>query len=374
MSDELTHPVEREYAVRLGLFGWICLLARAIGITFSLLFKAAKAALGGSKHGHTFYRYIVGEGMRDYQYGLSAVGIQNLLPSTSWTCRRFARKNGLPHATIHLRDGTTAVRIGESQPSKAVVFFHGGGYMAPALSDHAHFACGFAKTLPAGVAVYVLQYALASETANHYPRQLQQAVSLLEYVLNSEKLPPSAVTLVGDSAGGHLAISLLLHLAHPKPQVPPLPMAGRLAGAALISPWVINADPSKGYTDANKNKDILYADALDYWARNFLGAAAPDSWTCPLITPGDWWADIPVDDILVTYGEDELLRENATEFVRVLQAGHARTTAVGYAGEFHVHMVMNRFLRINGECKSEEQFRAWLRARIDTEAAGTEKQ
>lgn len=191
MLNESPHPVEREHAVTLGLWGWICLLSRAIGISksrpprpsvnwcclrcafsdttttttataFSLLFKLIKAALGGPKNGHPLYKYIAYEGMRDYQYGLSAVGIQNILPSTKWMCLRFAKKSRLAHATIHLRDGSTAIKIGPSKPSKVLVLFHGGGYMAPALSEHMHFACCFAKTLPEGVSLYVLQYGMFS--------------------------------------------------------------------------------------------------------------------------------------------------------------------------------------------------------------------
>lgn len=187
---------------------------------------------------------------------------------------------------------------------------------------------------------------------------------MLEYLLNSEKIPPAAITLVGDSAGGHLAISLLLHLAHPNPQVPPVPMDGRLAGAALISPWIVSSGPDKGYAKENYDKDILFGAALDYWSQNFLGAEEPDSWSCPLMSPANWWADLPVDDILVTYGEDEILRDDVAKFCAVLQAQHPRTTAVGYSGEFHVHMVMNRFLRINEACESEQQFRSWLDAHI----------
>lgn len=112
--------------------------------------------------------------MRDYQSGLSAVGVQNILPSTRWMSVRFAKKNHLAHATIHLRDGTTAVRIGEAnKPSKVIVLLHGGGYMAGALPEHIAYTFRPSKTPLKGVAMYVLQYgmslSLSSSKRVHLP-------------------------------------------------------------------------------------------------------------------------------------------------------------------------------------------------------------
>jgi len=110
------------------------------------------------RHELSLYEYVVYEGMRDYQCGLNAVGIQNLLPSTSKTSRQYARKHGIPYSSIQLQDGTVALWLGPSKPAKVVVLFHGGGYMAPALGEHISFAFGFAKSPPKDVAVVVLQY------------------------------------------------------------------------------------------------------------------------------------------------------------------------------------------------------------------------
>jgi acetyl esterase/lipase len=96
--------------------------------------------------------------MRDYQCGLNAVGIQNLLPSTSKTCVNFAKKHGISHSKIQLPDGTLALWLGPRKANKVIVFFHGGGYMAPALSEHMSFAFGFAKSPRKDVSVVVLQY------------------------------------------------------------------------------------------------------------------------------------------------------------------------------------------------------------------------
>lgn len=152
---------------------------------------------------------------------------------------------------------------------------------------------------------------LACEDANHYPVQLQQAVSLLEHLLNSEKLSPSTITLMGDSAGAHLLLGLILHLSHPNPLVSGLKINDRISAAVLISPWV-SMDTSTESMQANQRRDILSSGALTYWARNFLGGLPFDAWNAPLKAPAEWWSDLPVDKILVVYGDDEALRDDVS--------------------------------------------------------------
>jgi acetyl esterase/lipase len=159
---------------------------------------------------------------------------------------------------------------------------------------------------------------LACESANRYPRQLQQAVALLGHLLHVEKVLPSSITLLGDSAGAHLLLSLVLHLSHPNPLVTPLKFSGRLSGAVLVSPWV-TMDTSAASMQLNKDKDMLSASSLEYWARNFLGGADYDSWNTPTMAPEEWWGDLLVDDILVLYGHDELLRDDTLIFCERLR-------------------------------------------------------
>ncbi|CAJ2504788.1 Uu.00g121820.m01.CDS01 [Anthostomella pinea] len=297
-------------------------------IAFGLAIKAARALITGKKNGLSLHEHVAYAGIRDYQSGLSAVAIQNLLPLTSKVCLRFAKKHALPFETVSLPDATIALRIGPPNAKKAVVFFHGGGYMAPALSEHASFATGYGTCTTPDVAVYVLQYGLASETANHYPRQLQQAVHLMRHLLVTQQMSPGSITLVGDSAGAHLLLGLLLHLTHPNPLVPQLKLDSPLSGAVLVSPWV-RLQSTAGSLNANGQKDVLSAASLAYWAKNFLG-------------------------------DRELLFDDAQEVCDVLRRHYADTTALKFEGELHGHMIMNRFLYIRAPCESEKAYVKWL--------------
>lgn len=132
-----------------------------------------------------------------------------------------------------------------------------------------------------------------------------------------------------------------------------------LSGAVLISPWVV-LESSEHSMEANKKSDILSAASLTYWAQNFLGGAALDAWNNPLQAPMDWWDSLPVKRILVTYGDKELLRDDVEALGKLLQQRHADTTVLNFSDEVHVHMIMNRFLRIKKHCKSEMAYLKWL--------------
>ncbi|KAL1873437.1 hypothetical protein VTK73DRAFT_982 [Phialemonium thermophilum] len=352
------------YRDRLSVSDWPALVSQLILITCGLALKSAKATLDRHNRQLPLYDDIVYQGMREYQCGLKATWIQAVLPSTVTTCRRYAKKRGISYTEIALEDGTTIVWLGPSSPTKVFVLFHGGGYMAPALSQQVALTLGFAKDPPKDVAVVVLQYDLASEEANHYPRQLCQAVSLMNYLLYSRSIHPASMTLFGDSAGGHLLLSLILHINHPNPRVPPLTVPDRLSGAVLISPWV-DLQSTCDSIKTNQSRDILSEAALAYWARNFLADADRDPWNHPLSAPIEWWKEIPVDAILLTYGDEECFRDDATKLAQVLQNSAANVRAVKCDGELHEHMIINRFLRINKPCYSETVLLEWLAARVD---------
>jgi acetyl esterase/lipase len=135
--------------------------------------------------------------------------------------------------------------------------------------------------------------------------------------------------LIGDSAGAHLVLSLLLHLRHPHPLVSHVEIQGHFSGAVLVSPWV-TMDTSADSMKSNKGKDILSLTALEYWAQNFLGGASLDCWNSPLIAPEDWWSDLLVDDVLVTYGDRELLRDDISALCTKLEVRHIEPSFVSY--------------------------------------------
>jgi acetyl esterase/lipase len=186
---------------------------------------------------------------------------------------------------------------------------------------------------------------------------LQQAVWLIEH-LRSDGFGLSAITLLGDSAGAHLLLSLLFHLSHPDPRVSPFTLDQRFSGAVLVSPW-INLSTTSASLQSNADKDVLEAAALTYWAKNFLGSEQPSPWNNQLAAAAEWWHSLPVDNILVTYGDNEMLRDDISVLCDALKS-HPKLTVCKAMGEVHAHMILNRFLRINKPSESENVFVKWL--------------
>ncbi|KAG6006262.1 hypothetical protein E4U43_000472, partial [Claviceps pusilla] len=136
---------------------------------------------------------------------------------------------------------------------------------------------------------------------------------------------------------------LALHLRHPNPLVTtlPLPLQDTFAGAVILSPWLSLHVPAQAVR-ADPTEDVLDQHSLAGWAAGFLGGAPSDPWNDPLTAPRDWWSGLPFEDILLLYGQDELLRDDGATLAGLLEEAHPSVVAVGVPGEVHVHMVMNR--------------------------------
>ena len=113
------------------------------------------------------------------------------------------RPQDMPTLTAFLPD--PAKRNGAS-----LLILPGGGYANLAT----HEGAGYARWLAAhGVAAYVLKYRLGT-SGYHHPAMLQDAARGLRMVRSFARrdgLDPARVGIIGSSAGGHLAATLLTH-------------------------------------------------------------------------------------------------------------------------------------------------------------------
>ncbi len=101
----------------------------------------------------------------------------------------------------------------------AIVVFPGGGYggLAP------HEGAGYAEWLAEnGIAAFVLKYRLGSKGYRH-PAMLDDAARAVRLVRSKAaewKIDTKRVGIIGSSAGGHLASTLLTHFSAGKPDDP----------------------------------------------------------------------------------------------------------------------------------------------------------
>jgi acetyl esterase/lipase len=287
---------------------------------------------------------------------------------TSKVIEKYCLKNDLRHELDILPNDTRLHWIGrcakEKRPLEVVLYIHGGGYTNSANAEHVEFARKCA--LEADASLVMLEYTLAP--TGRFPTQLNQAVEALKHILTFT--PASKVYIAGESAGAHLAISLLSHIMHPSEGIKAIKVSG-LGGMCLISPFVSFDYDKNSYKD-NAAKDYLSARQLkDMFSSNFktLGLteaqALKDPRLSPLDAPAGWWKGCPVERILITMGTDEVLLDDIHAFWQILKAETKSTTYVEVAmgrREVHASCLLGTFLKKEDEDTWNEIMK-WMRTR-----------
>jgi acetyl esterase/lipase len=199
-----------------------------------------------------------------------------------------------------------------------LLYFHGRGYFDSVSSTQIAFALRCANT--ADATLVLLEYTLSNEAA--CPRQLEQANEALRYVLRLA--PAENVLLAGDSAGGHLIAGLLSWIMHPDltPAEEESILLGpgeKLGGVCLISP-MLSFDWGKPSYSINAKRDYLNVDTVF----EMLEVLKPPEITfdealnipdlCPSDAPEQWWANMPVERLMITVGSWEVFFDSAAEF------------------------------------------------------------
>ncbi len=217
-----------------------------------------------------------------------------------------------------------------------VLYLHGGGY-ALYVRSYDNLIARFA--LAAKARTFALDYRLTPEHA--FPAQLQDALGAYEWLLG-QQLAAQDVIVAGDSAGGNLALALLLAL---RDRAQPMP---RLA--ICLSPWVdlSNSDPS---IVRNARYDWVDKRMPKQWAAWFCNGTEPAQ---PLVSPVH--AELHgLPRIYIQAGGAELIIDSIQAF-----AGRAREHGVQLELEIWPTMIHD-FQAFGKACLYARD--AWLRIR-----------
>jgi monoterpene epsilon-lactone hydrolase len=192
---------------------------------------------------------------------------------------------------------------------RCILYFHGGGYVAMSARTHRSITSRLAAW--SNASVFALNYRLAPE--HQFPAALHDALAAYRRLL-ATGTPASAVALAGDSAGGGLALALLVAA---RDAGEPLP-----AAAMLFSPWTDLAATGNSIIDNNEIDPLFFGTWVGLTARHYLGDTPA---THPLVSP--LYADlIGLPPLLIQVGDSEVLLDDSRRVTEIARRAGVEAT------------------------------------------------
>jgi epsilon-lactone hydrolase len=199
--------------------------------------------------------------------------------------------------------GVRVLRIDPPQARGQALFLHGGAYVLGSADTHLRLAAHYA--LASGARVWAVDYRLAPE--HPYPAALFDALAVWRGVAATE---PTAI--IGDSAGGGLALALAVHIRDRK--------LGAPAALGLVSPWADLTLSSDAVITRSDVEIMLSKRGLALDAERYRGDIEV---TDPRISP--LYADMTqLPPTFIQVGTDEILFDDSAQLAERIEAagGH----------------------------------------------------
>ena len=215
-----------------------------------------------------------------------------------------------------------------SDPSRVLMFFHGGGYCSGSIVSHRRLVTEAGRA--AGARTLAIAYRLAPE--HPFPAGYDDALTAWRF-LRDQNIPAPHIAIGGDSAGAGLTVALISRLSDAREELP--------GCAWLISPWT-DLTMSGSTLSSNEAVDpLIHKQYLIELADAYLpaGMNRKDPRVSPL------YADLNgFPPLLIQVGSDETLLNDATRFAAVAGAADVRVTLEIWPHMIHAWPLWNAHL------------------------------
>jgi monoterpene epsilon-lactone hydrolase len=207
---------------------------------------------------------------------------------------------------------------------RVLLFLHGGGFQMGSLRSDGELAARLGRA--GGMRVLFPEYRLAPE--DPFPAAIDDALTAWHWLRTNQDLPARSMAVAGDSAGGGLAVALLVAL---RDAGQPLP-----AAAVLMSPTVDLTSSGASMTERVDQDPFSTPALLRQLASDYLAGADPQT---PLASP--LFASLSgLPPLLIQAGTADLLLSDAERLAAAAtQAGVHVTLHIG-DGLPHVYPIM----------------------------------
>ncbi|QIQ87902.1 alpha/beta hydrolase [Erythrobacter sp.] len=206
-----------------------------------------------------------------------------------------------------------------------MLYFHGGGFVLPMFDVHWPLAAKLVETC--GLSITLPLYNVVPES----PASVQDALADACFAQLAEVHDPAKVVLCGDSAGGHMALTLALRLARAGGKQP-----GRLA---LFAPWLDLTMRDEAMRAVEPHDAMLKIGTLRATGAIYAGERDPASPECsPLHTSKEDLAQLPPTRIWT--GRHDLFIVDSRTFASKLRDAGVDAKLYEYEAAPHVFMAI----------------------------------
>jgi acetyl esterase/lipase len=215
-----------------------------------------------------------------------------------------------------------------SDPSRVLMFFHGGGYCSGSILSHRRLVTEAGRA--GRVRTLAIAYRLAPE--HPFPAAYDDALKAWRF-LRKQNIPASHIAVGGDSAGAGLTVALICRLRDGDEELP--------GCAWLISPWTDLTMSGSTLSSKDAVDPLIHRGYLTELADAYLPAEMDRKDPCvsPLYANLN---DLP--PTLIQVGSAETLLDDATRFAAVAGAADVRVTLEIWPEMIHAWPLWNAHL------------------------------
>jgi epsilon-lactone hydrolase len=215
-----------------------------------------------------------------------------------------------------------------SDPSRILLFFHGGGYCSGSINSHRRMATEARRA--AGIRTLAVGYRLAPE--NPFPAARDDALTAWQW-LGKQGIDAAHIAVGGDSAGANLSVALISQLRANNEELP--------ACAWLVSPWTDLTMSGSTMTTKDAVDPLMHKGYLQELANAYVPAGMESN--DPRISV--LYADLHgLPPALIQVGSDETLLDDASRFAAAAGAADVPVTLEIWPHMIHAWHLWNAHL------------------------------
>jgi monoterpene epsilon-lactone hydrolase len=228
----------------------------------------------------------------------------------------------------------------------AMLYIHGGAWFMGSANTHRALVSRLAYA--SGIRALLVNYRLAPEFP--FPAGLEDCISSYEW-LRHHGISSDHIVAAGDSAGGNLALALLVALRDAGKSLP--------AAAVALSPATDLAFTGKSVQTRLKVDPIFSRGGQSTIVQDYITSHDPcDALISPL------YADLHgLPPLLIHVGDHEIMLDDSVRFGEKATAAGVRATTVVWPEMFHVFQLFAPFMPESN--RAIAQIAAFIRSRVD---------